>query len=139
VALSGELMWRKMTVRRTPLPGFGRQCPRQELGVEKVHGVEALLMARTVGTEPARRWLSTVSSAVAHVQEQRRAERCEGGRERGGNPPLRRRGRIRSTPAWAAATTNGDWRLRSHRREHGHHAVTGLVASGTGPVTGASG
>jgi hypothetical protein len=27
-------MWRKMMVRRTPLPGFGRQCPRQELGVE---------------------------------------------------------------------------------------------------------
>jgi hypothetical protein len=31
----------------------------------------------------------------------------------------------------------GDWRLRALHHERGHCVVTGSVASGTGPVTGA--
>jgi hypothetical protein len=34
VTPSGELAWRKTTSWRTPLPGFGSQCPLQELGAE---------------------------------------------------------------------------------------------------------
>jgi hypothetical protein len=45
--------------------------------VQKVHGVEALLRARTDSTEAARRWLLMVSSAVARAWEQSRAESRE--------------------------------------------------------------
>jgi hypothetical protein len=67
------------------------------------------------------------------------AEQCEGGRERGGNPPLCMRDQIRSTPTWALATTGGDRHQHTLHRERGHHAVTRSVVSGTGAVTGPRG
>jgi hypothetical protein len=42
-------------------------------------------------------------------------------------------------PAWAVAATDGDQRLRTLRREHGHRTVTGSVASDMGAVTGMHG
>jgi hypothetical protein len=74
----------------------------------------------------AKRW--SVRSRVEVTWEEER--------KRGGNPPLRR---IRTAPAWAVAMTGGDRRLRAHHREHSYRMVTGSVASGVGPVTGAGG
>jgi hypothetical protein len=49
--------------------------------VQKVHGVEALLMARTNGIEEAQRWLSMAGNTVVRVREQSRAAQKEEGRE----------------------------------------------------------
>jgi hypothetical protein len=123
----------------------GLHCPALVAGapgknsVQTVHGVEALFMARTDGTEAARQWPPMANGAAARVREQSRTERHEGGREGEGNPPLCTRDWIRSVPAWATTTIDGGQRLRALRRERDHHTVTRSVVSGMGKVTGVRG